>query len=292
MHVHAVDGTYELFRHYFALPSRTNRDGQEIGAARGVLGSMLGLLEEGATHVGIATDHVVESFRNDLYDGYKTGEGLEEELHSQFSLLEDALRAAGFQVWPLVEYEADDGLAAAAAVADADARVERVWICTPDKDLGQSVRGTRVVQFDRRKQEERDADGVRAKFGVDPASIPDYLALVGDTADGFPGLPGWGAKSAATVLAHFQHLEKIPADPADWPFKVRGAAKLAATLAEQRDDALLFRKLATLVTDGPAVGSVDDWEWRGPTDSFEEIAEYLEAEAWIARAQRLQQRRA
>ena len=291
MRVHVVDGTYELFRHYFALPARTNRDGQEIGAARGVLGSMLGLLEEGATHVGVATDHVVESFRNDLYEGYKTGEGLEEELHSQFPLLEEALAAAGFAVWPLVEYEADDGLAAAAAVADADPRVEKVFICTPDKDLGQSVRGTRVVQLDRRKQEERDERGVRDKFGVDPASIPDYLALVGDTADGFPGLPGWGAKSTAHVLGHFGHLEKIPADPADWPMKVRGASKLAATLVEQREDAELFRKLATLVTDGPVVGRVDDWEWRGPTADFEDIADYLEAEAWIDRVRRLAERR-
>ncbi len=287
MEVHLVDGTYELFRHYFAVPEHTNRDGREVGATRGVLTSMVALLEEGATHVGVATDHVVESFRNDLYDGYKTGEGIEPALRSQFELLEEALTAAGITVWPLVEYEADDGLAAAAALADADSRVKKVFVCSPDKDLAQCVRGTRVVQLDRRQRIVRDAAGVREKFGVDPASIPDYLALVGDTADGFPGLPGWGAKSSATVLGHYAHLEKIPATPDDWEVKVRGAAKLAATLEAQREDALLFRRLATLVSEGPAVGSVDDWRWRGPGQGLEEMADYLDAANLLPRIERL-----
>jgi 5'-3' exonuclease len=287
MQIHLVDGTYELFRHYFAVPAHTNRDGREVGATRGVIASMFSLLEEGATHVGVATDHVVESFRNDLYAGYKTGEGIEPALRSQFELLEEALTAAGFTVWPLVEYEADDGLAAAAALADADRRVEKVFVCSPDKDLAQCVRGSRVVQLDRRQRATRDAAGVRAKFGVDPASIPDYLALVGDTADGFPGLPGWGAKSAASVLGHYAHLEKIPPAADDWEVKVRGAAKLAATLTAQREDALLFRRLATLVRVGPEVGAVDDWSWRGPSDRFEEMADYLDAAPLLARIERL-----
>ncbi len=292
MQVHLVDGTYELFRHYFAVPAHSNRDGQEVGATRGVLASLVGLLEEGATHVGVATDHVIESFRNDLYPGYKTGEGIEPALRSQFGLLEEVLAAAGFTVWPLVEFEADDGLAAAAARAEADRRVEKVWLCTPDKDLSQCVRGARVVQLDRRKRAELDAAGVRAKFGVDPESIPDYLALVGDSADGFPGLPGWGAKSAAAVLGHYSHLEDVPPDAADWAIKVRGAAKLAATLAEGREPALLFRRLATLVREGPDVGTVDDWRWSGPGDAFEELADYVDATPLIPRVARLAERRA
>jgi 5'-3' exonuclease len=234
VHVHLIDGTYELFRHFFAVPPHASADGREVGAVRGVLASLVGLLEEGATHVGVATDHVIESFRNDLYAGYKTGAGIDPALRSQFEPLEQTLAAAGFTVWPLVEYEADDGLAAAAALAAADRSVERIWICTPDKDLAQCVTGTRVVQYDRRQRATTDAAGVRAKFGVDPESIPDYLALVGDSADGFPGLPGWGAKSASAVIGRYAHLEKIPAAPEDWEVPVRGAAKLAATLAAQR----------------------------------------------------------
>ncbi len=287
MKVHLVDGTYELFRHFFALPSHTRADGQEVAAVRGVLASLVGLLEEGATHVGVATDHVIESFRNDLYPHYKTGAGIDPALRSQFEPLEEALAAAGFAVWPLVEYEADDGLAAAAALAAADPRVERVLICTPDKDLAQCVIGTRVQLFDRRQRVALDAAGVRAKFGVDPESIPDYLALVGDSADGFPGLPGWGAKSAAAVIGHYGHLEKIPASPQDWAVPVRGAAKLAATLEAQRADALLFRRLATLAREGPAVGALDDWLWRGPTPAFAEIAAGLGAQALAVRLARL-----
>jgi 5'-3' exonuclease len=285
--VHLVDGTYELFRHYFALPSHVNRDGREVAATRGVLGSVLGLIEEGATHVGVATDHVVESFRNELYAGYKTGEGIEEALRSQFELLEDALAAAGFTVWPMLEYEADDALASGAALAAADRRVEQVLLCTPDKDLAQCVDGTRVVQLDRRKRVVSDAAGVVAKFGVEPASIPDYLGLVGDSADGFPGLAGWGAKSTSIVLARYAHIESIPDAAEDWDVTVRGASKLAATLAEQRESALLFRRIATLVTDVPGLGSVDDLAWSGPTAELAELADYLDAPRIAERASRL-----
>lgn len=249
MRVHLVDGTYELFRHYFAMPPAQNDDGVEIAAVRGVVDSMRALVAAGATHVGVATDHVIESFRNELWPGYKTSEGVPPELLAQFPLLEDALRAAGFVVWPMVEFEADDALAAAAAAAARDPRVQQVVICTPDKDLAQCVQGTRVVQLNRRTRVVFDEAGVTAKFGVPPASIPDYLALVGDAADGYPGLKGWGAKSTATVLARYAHLEHIPEDSARWEVKVTGAARLAATLAAERDLAHLFRTLATLRTD-------------------------------------------
>ena len=290
--VHLVDGTYELFRYFFALPSHLNRDGQEVAATRGVVGSLLGLLEGGATHVAVATDHVVESFRNDLWDGYKTGDGIEAALRTQFPLLEDALEAAGFEVWRMVETEADDGMASGAALAAVDERVTQVLLCTPDKDLSQCVQDQRVVQFDRRKQITYDEEGVLQKFGVRPASIPDYLALVGDAADGFPGLPGWGAKSAATVLLHYEHLEEIPADPKRWEVKVRGAARLAATLAEQRERAMLFRRLATLVRDAPEVRPLEHWCWTGPTKRFAEMCETLDAPRLRARAARVAQERA
>jgi 5'-3' exonuclease len=290
--VHLVDGTYELFRYFFALPSHLNRDGQEVSATRGVVGSMLGLLEDGATHVGVATDHVVESFRNDLWEGYKTSDGIEAELLSQFPLLEDALEAAGFAVWRMIETEADDGMATGAALAAADPRVKQVLICTPDKDLAQCVSGNSIVQLDRRKEVTYDEKGVMEKFGVMPSSIPDYLALVGDAADGFPGLPGWGAKSAAALLSHYGHIEEIPDDPRRWQVKVRGAAKLAGTLAEHRDLAMLFRRIATVVTDTPEVGPVDSWRWSGPREEFEEICDYLDAPALPARATRLAGQRA
>jgi 5'-3' exonuclease len=264
---HLVDGTYELFRHFFAVPSHRDSSGAEVGAVRGVVGSILSLLEEGATHVGVATDHVIESFRNDLWPGYKTGAGVDPELLSQFPLLEEALEALGVTVWAMVEFEADDALASAAATAEADPRVERVVICTPDKDLAQCVEDPRVVQLDRRHGRLVDEAAVEEKFGVRPASIPDWLALVGDSADGFPGLPGWGAKSAAGVLARYEHLEAIPPDAASWDVTVRGAAKLAATLAERRDAAELFRDLATLRRDC-AVGTVDEWRWSGPAPEF------------------------
>ena len=268
MDVHLVDGTYELFRSFYAkVPGHLDPEGVEVGAVRGVVMSMVAMLDEGATHVGVATDHVIESFRNDLWAGYKTGEGIDPELLSQFPLLEEALAAFGFTVWAMVDQEADDALAAAAYVAAADARVEHAVICTPDKDLGQCV-GGKIVQLDRRNRKLLDSAGVREKFGVDPESIPDYLALVGDSADGFPGLPGWGAKSAAAVLARYGHIEAIPDDALKWEVPVRSAAKLADTLKQARDVALHFRLLATLRTDAE-VGEVDDWEWTGPKAGFE-----------------------
>ncbi|HEY8216061.1 MAG TPA: 5'-3' exonuclease H3TH domain-containing protein [Acidimicrobiia bacterium] len=274
MEVHLVDGTYELFRFYYAQPEHLDPDGTDVGAVRGVVRSMLDLLGEGATHVGVATDHVIESFRNDLWPGYKTGAGIDPALWAQFPILEDALRALGLAVWAEVELEADDALAAAAAVGQADARVERVLICTPDKDLAQCVSDPRVTQLDRRKRELYDEAGVRAKFGVPPASIPDWLALVGDSADGFPGLPGWGAKSAAVVLARYGTIEAIPERALDWDVEVRGAKRLASSLAGARADAELFKVLATLRTDAD-VGDVDSWEWQGPTPAFGGWAERL-----------------
>jgi 5'-3' exonuclease len=243
-----------------------------VAAVRGVVSSVLGLLADGATHVGVATDHVIESFRNAMWPGYKTGAGVDPLLFGQFELLEVALFAMGVTVWPMVELEADDALASAAALAAADAAVSRVVICTPDKDLGQCVVGTRVVQMDRRKGVITDEDGVRAKFGVGPASIPDYLALVGDSADGFPGLPGWGAKTTAAVLARYEHLEAIPDAPGQWDVPIRGVAGLAVTLAAQRDLALLFRDLATLRTSPPAFGAVEELRWTGPRVEFAALA--------------------
>ncbi|HEV2740482.1 MAG TPA: 5'-3' exonuclease H3TH domain-containing protein [Candidatus Elarobacter sp.] len=266
MLVHLVDGTYELFRHYFALPSARDEQGREVAAVRGVVESVRGMLRGGATHVGVATDHVIESFRNGLWPGYKTGAGIDPELFAQFPLLEEALVAAGIVVWPMVEFEADDALAAAAATAAADPRVERVIICTPDKDLAQCVRGTRVVQLNRRTRTFFDEAGIVAKFGVPPASIPDYLALVGDAADGFPGLAGWGAKSAASVLARYGHLEAIPADPRDWNVNVASPVRLAQTLQRDRDLALLFRNLATLRTDITLFDDVESLRWTGHFD--------------------------
>jgi 5'-3' exonuclease len=286
MQVHLVDGTYELFRYHFAMPSHVTDAGQEVAATRGVAGSMLQLLEEGATHVGIATDHVIESFRNELYAGYKDGSGIEAELKSQFPLVEELLEALGFTVFAMVEFEADDALGAASRVAAADDRVDEVLICTPDKDLGQCV-GGKVVQLDRRKGLKIDTEGVREKFGVGPASIPDYLGLVGDTADGFPGLPGWGAKSAAAVLARYEHLEAIPASSEDWDVVVRGGAKLAKTLRDGFDEALLFRIIATIQYDAPTVTDVDELRWQGPRPEVMEVAERVDALGLAERAVRL-----
>jgi 5'-3' exonuclease len=291
MEVHLVDGTYELFRFYYAQPEHLDPSGLDVGAVRGVVRSMLDLLGNGATHVGVATDHVIESFRNDLWGGYKTGAGIDPVLRAQFPVLEDALRALGLAVWAEVEQEADDALAAAAAVAREDDRVGRVLICTPDKDLAQCVSDPRVAQLDRRKGEVYDEAGVRAKFGVSPASIPDWLALVGDSADGFPGLPGWGAKSAAAVLARYETIEAIPDRALDWDVEVRGAKRLAGTLAEGRADAALFKELATLRTDAD-VGDVDGWEWHGPTRAFASWAERLGQTSLAKRADSLAQRRA
>jgi 5'-3' exonuclease len=286
MQVHLVDGTYELFRHHFAVPSHKDPGGMEVAAVRGVLGSVLAMLEQGATHVGVATDHVIESFRNDLWAGYKTSAGMDPVLLAQFPLLEDALGALGVAVWAMVDYEADDALASAAHVASADPRVERVVICTPDKDLGQCVVDPVVVQLDRRQDRLLDEAAVREKFGVSPRSIPDYLALVGDSADGFPGIPGWGAKSAAMVLAHYEHLARIPDDAKQWEVAPRGAAKLAATLAATREAAELFLDLATLRNDAD-VGDVDAWRWRGPSPELDAWAERLGAPGMGPRAARV-----
>ena len=291
MKVHLVDGTYELFRQFLApRPGHQDADGVEVGATRAVTTSVLSMLEEGATHLGVATDHVIESFRNDLWPTYKTGEGIDPLLTAQFPMLEDALEALGVTVWAMVEQEADDALAAAAHVASADDRVEQVIICTPDKDLGQCV-GGKVVQLDRRREILIDADGVRAKFGVPPESIPVWLALVGDSADGFPGLPGFGAKTAAAVLTRYEHVEAIPDDAKDWDVPgLRGIDRLASTLAAGREVADRFKVLATLRDDAP-VGSVDDWEWTGPTADLAEWAERFGSPRLVARAEKLATKR-
>ena len=272
-----VDGTYELFRHYYALPSARDRNGREVAAVRGVLASILGMIKEGATHIAVATDHVIESFRNELWPGYKTGDGIEPDLLAQFPLLEEVLSAAGVVVWPMVEFEADDALAAAALAAARDTRVDRVVICTPDKDLAQCVSGSRIVQLNRRTRTMLDEAAIVRKFGVTPQSIPDYLALVGDSADGYPGLPGWGAKSSAAVLAKFFHLEDIPKDFREWRVNATNASALAETLCREWDCALLFRRLATLRTDMALFHDVEELKWQGPSQAFDEIAAGLDA---------------
>ncbi len=288
MRVHLVDGTYELFRHFFGQPPRAADDGRPIGAARGVVLTLVGMLGDGATHLGVATDHVIESFRNELWPGYKTGEGIDPDLRSQFELLEEAVAALGVALWPMVELEADDALASAASVAAADPAVDQVVICTPDKDLAQCVVGERVVQLDRRKGTLCDEAGVWEKFGVAPRSIPDWLALVGDSADGFPGLAGWGRRSASTVLAHYGSVDRIPDDAADWDpalrSSVRGAARLATTLAGGRQEAELFRLLATLRLDPGLLEGVAALEWRGPTAAFEHICRHFRDPALAERA--------
>jgi 5'-3' exonuclease len=288
MQVHLVDGTYELFRYFYSPGGgHTNAAGEQVGGVRGVLRSLVTMLGDGATHLGVATDHVIESFRNDLWAGYKDGSGIDPELFAQFPWLEEAAAALGVTVWPMVDVEADDALAAAAQVAAADDRVDQVVICTPDKDLAQCVVGDRVVQFDRRAKAIRGAAGVEEKYGVPPASIPDWLALVGDSADGFPGLPGWGAKTAATVLRRYGRVEDIPHSPGQWDVSgLRGAAKLAATLHDQFDLAMLFKRLATLETD-VAVGAVDDWRWTGPTDALASWCDRLDAPDILRNATRL-----
>jgi len=287
MQVHLVDGTYELFRQFLApRPGHRDADGVEVGATRAVMASVLGMLESGATHVGVATDHVIPSFRNDLWADYKTGEGIDPELFAQFQMLEDALEAMGVTVWAMVDLEADDALASGARVGAEDARTEQVIICTPDKDLGQCV-GGKVVQLDRRKEILLDADGVRDKFGVGPESIPDYLALVGDSADGFPGLPGFGAKSAAALLTRYVHVEAIPDDGREWDVPgLRSVDRLAATLEAGREVVACFKVLATLRTDAD-VGTVDDWRWTGPNDAFPDWCERLGAPRLLSRARAL-----
>lgn len=290
MKVYLVDGTYELFRHFFGAPPHRNAEDEEVAAVRGVLSSVLQLIDDGATHVGVATDHVIESFRNDLWPGYKTGDGIDPDLRSQFWPLEDALGAMGVCVWPMVDLEADDALASAAAVAEDDGKIDQVVICTPDKDLGQCVRGKRVVQLDRRKNLLIDEAGVVAKFGVVPGSIPDYLALVGDSADGFPGLSGWGAKSASAVLARWLHIEEVPIDPEEWDVTVRGAPKLAATLRANADLAGLFKDLATLRVDRSLLPGVDALTWEGPTPEFDDVCARLDAPGLSTRAHALAER--
>ena len=284
MRVHLIDGTYELFRFHYA---KSNRDPRR-GAQRGVLNSMLDLVAGGATHIGIATDHVIESFRNEMLAGYKDGSGVDPELKAQFPEVEELLELAGFTVWPQVEHEADDGLASAAAVAAGDPRVEQVVICTPDKDLAQCVTADgRVVQYDRRQRVLYDHAGVVDKFGVPPASIPDYLGLVGDSADGFPGLPGWGAKSAATLLARYGHISAIPFDCSQWDVQVRSAPKLAAALRDGFEEALLYRRIATVEVGAPVSATVDEMEWRGPRPGLDERCASLGAERLAARARQL-----
>ena len=283
MDVHLIDGTYELFRHFFAVPAMADGNGQEIGAVRGVLTSVLSMIERGATHIGVATDHVVESFRNNLYPGYKTSEGVAPELLSQFPVLEEALEAMGVVVGPMVHYEADDALASAAHKAATDDRVGQVLICTPDKDLSQCVVGTRVVQLDRRREILRDEAGVVAKFGVKPQSIPDYLAVVGDSADGFPGMPGWGVKAAALVLSQYPHLEDIPKDWREWHPSIKKARALSESLFNGWDDALLFRTLATLRLDVPVFDAVEDLRWKGPRPNFEEHCQRMKSPGLLGR---------
>lgn len=284
MDVHLIDGTYELFRHFYAVPPAQDAHGQEIAAVRGVVASILSMIEKGATHVGVATDHVVESFRNNLYPGYKTSEGVPPELLSQFPILEEALEAMGVMVWPMVEFEADDALASAALNAAKDDRVRQVLICTPDKDLSQCVVGTRVVQLDRRRDILRDEAGVIAKFGVKPQSIPDYLAVVGDSADGFPGVPGWGLKAASLTLSQYPHLEDIPKDWRNWHPSIRKARLLCSSLSAAWNDALLFRSLATLRLDVPVFNTVEDLRWKGPRANFEEYCARMNSRDLVRRA--------
>lgn len=286
MKVHLIDGTYELFRHYYAIPKRRNNKKEEIAATRGVVVSMLLLLKE-ATHVAVATDHIIESFRNELWPDYKDSSGVARDLLSQFWLLEEALQSLGLTVWPMVDYEADDALASGAAICAVDRRVEQVQICTPDKDLAQCVSGDRVVLLDRRRKRLLNEQDVISKFGVLPESIPDYLALVGDSADGYPGIPGWGAISTAKVLMKFKHLEKIPREVTDWKVDVSSAGSLAYTLKTNWENALLFRRLATLVVDGPVKNCVDDLKWRGPSKTFPEICARLESPDLLQLAQSL-----
>jgi 5'-3' exonuclease len=291
MIVHLIDGTYELYRQHFGQAVRHSTP-PPLAATRGVVTSTLQLLAGGATHVAVSVDHVIESFRNDLYEGYKSSDGMEDEILSQIPVMEDALRALGVPVWPMVKYEADDGLAAGALIGAADARVNQVQMLTPDKDLGQVVSGNRVVQYDRRNDLIINEAKIIEKFGVGPASIADWLGLVGDTADGFPGLPGWGAKSAATVLGKYLHIADIPNDETQWitdGVAVRGAAKLAATLRDQREMADLFKVIATVVTDvadDVDLGNVDDWQWRGPTKDLAKVAASLEMTDLVERTER------
>ncbi len=292
MIVHLVDGTYELFRQFFGRPGHETADGREVGATRAVLRNLLSMLDDGATHVGVATDNVIESFRNEMYDGYKDGSEMDPLIMAQFPWLEEGIDALGVKLFPMVEYEADDGMAAAAAIAAEDDRVEKVLICTPDKDLAQCVRKGRVLQFDRRKEKVYDVEDVIEKYGVPPESIPDWLGLVGDSADGFPGLQGWGAKSAAAVLSRYGKIEDIPLSAGQWDITVRSGAKLAQTLADNMPDALLFKTLATLALDAPTIDNVDELRWTGPTPQLAAFAASIDAPDLVEKANRLASSRA
>ena len=287
MDIYLVDGTYELFRHFYALPTHANDRREEVAATRGVLNSMAGMLESGITHIGVAKDHVIESFRNNLWPGYKTGEGVDPRLMSQFPLLEEALQAMGVRVWPMVELEADDALAGAAASLSKLAKVGRICICTPDKDLAQCVRDDRVVQLDRRARSVRNEAGVIEKFGVPPSSIPDYLALVGDDADGYPGLEGWGEKSTAAVLGIYKHLESIPPKSENWKVQPRSAPRLAEVLETNFKLAILFRDLATLRTKEPNISSPEEIHWSGPGARFPAICKRLDDSQLVDRVAKI-----
>ena len=289
MRIHLIDGTYELFRHFFGAPSHINSKGQEVGAVRAVASSMLSMVNQGATHIGIATDHVITSFRNELYDGYKDGSDLDPVILGQFNLLEEVLDSLGFMIFPMVDFEADDGLGAAARKAALNPDVEQVIICTPDKDLGQCLtQDEKIIQYDRRKELRITYETVIEKFGVAPESIPDYLGLVGDTADGFPGIKGWGAKSSATLLSHYHHIENIPNDHMEWAMQVRSSQKLSETLNTDYELALLFKLIATIDYEAPTFEKVSELKWNGPKDNYENILKSIDGDRILQRLDKME----
>ena len=289
MRIYLIDGTYELFRHFFGAPSHINGKGQEVGAVRAVASSMLSMVNQGATHIGIATDHVITSFRNELYDGYKDGSDLDPVILGQFNLLEEVLDSLGFMIFPMVDFEADDGLGAAARKATLNPDVEQVIICTPDKDLGQCLtQDEKIIQYDRRKELRITYETVIEKFGVAPESIPDYLGLVGDTADGFPGIKGWGAKSSATLLSHYHHIENIPNDHLEWAMQVRSSQKLSDTLNNDYELALLFKLIATIDYDAPTFQTVNELKWNGPKDNYVNILENIDGARILQRLDKME----
>ncbi len=289
MRIHLIDGTYELFRHFFGAPSHINSKGQEVGAVRAVASSMLSMVNQGATHIGIATDHVITSFRNELYDGYKDGSDLDPVILGQFNLLEEVLDSLGFMIFPMIDFEADDGLGAAARKAALNPDVEQVIICTPDKDLGQCLtQDEKIIQYDRRKELRITYETVIEKFGVTPESIPDYLGLVGDTADGFPGIKGWGAKSSATLLSHYHHIENIPNDHMEWAMQVRSSQKLSESLNTDYELALLFKLIATIDYEAPTFETVSELKWNGPKDNYENILKSIDGDRILQRLDKME----
>lgn len=289
MRIHLIDGTYELFRHFFGAPSHINSKGQEVGAVRAVATSMLSMVNQGATHIGIATDHVITSFRNELYDGYKDGSDLDPVILGQFNLLEEVLDSLGFMIFPMIDFEADDGLGAAARKAALNPDVEQVIICTPDKDLGQCLtQDEKIIQYDRRKELRITYETVIEKFGVAPESIPDYLGLVGDTADGFPGIKGWGAKSSATLLSHYHHIENIPNDHMEWAMQVRSSQKLSESLNTDYELALLFKLIATIDYEAPTFETVSELKWNGPKDNYENILKSIDGDRILQRLDKME----